>query len=156
MSAKHKVLVGFTAAGAVILSAFAAFADGPTKLTNHQLDRVTAGGPLVGASTGALATGNFSFVGTTTAAVLTGSTPYPQQPGLSNTVGAADGTATAVGTNMGIAGVSSPSAATSVITGGTLDGTSGMSNTVNVTAQGAGGVVVQAGWTFVSGNWSGL
>jgi hypothetical protein len=156
MNTKRKVLVGFTAAGALILSAVAAFADGPTKLTNHQLDRVTAGGPLVGASTGALATGNFSFVGTSTAAVMTGNAPYQQQPGLSNTVGAADGTATAVGTNIGIPGAATPSAATSVITGGNPEGTSVLNNTVNVTAQGAGGVVVQAGWTFVSGTWSGL
>ena len=156
MNAKSNLVVGLTAAGTLILCAAAASADGPTKLTSRQLDRITAGGPVVGVSTGALATGNFSLVGTTTAAVATGSAPYQQQPGLSNTVGAAEGTATAVGTNIGIAGVSSPSAATSVITGGTVDGTSVMSNTVNVTAQGAGGVVVQAGWTFVSGSWGGL
>lgn len=156
MNSKRNVLVSLTAAGAVIFSAVAAFADGPTKLTTHQLDRVTAGGPVVGVATGALATGNFSLVGTSSAAVLTGNVAYQGQPGLSNTVGAADGTATAVGTNMGISGAASPSAATSVITGGTPEGTSVMNNTVNVTAQGAGGVVVQAGWTFISGTWSGL
>jgi hypothetical protein len=156
MNTRWKPFLKFAIAGSIACTAASAFADGPTKLTSRQLDRVTAGQTAVGALTSATATGNLSLVATTTNSVITGSQPYPGQPGLTNTIGAADGTATAVGTNLGLPGTTAPSAATSVVTGGTADGNYGLNYTVNNTITGAGGVSAQAGWTVVVGTYLGL
>jgi hypothetical protein len=126
-------------------------------LTNGQLDRITAGAATVVSSTDAQAAGVVALVNTTSNSVVTGGTsPFTGQPGLTNTAGAADGTAVAVGTNLGLQGEPPPSSSTSVTTAGAAEGNLVINSTINRTIQGAGGVTFQAGWTFVSGSWVGL
>jgi hypothetical protein len=110
----------------------------PHPLTDGQLDQLSAGGVTVGALTGAGATGLFTITGTTTTALAL--------PGA----GAADGTALAVGTNLGQAGPT-PSTYTNVQTFGSAGGAPGVNSNVNFTVHGSGGVTFQGGWTFVSG-----
>jgi hypothetical protein len=144
-------------AGTVLCSAFATLADGPMVLTNGQLDRITAGAAIVTSSTDAQAAGVLALVNTTSNSVVAGGTsPFKGQPGLTNTAGGADGTAVAVGTNLGLQGEPPPSSATSVTTAGAAEGNLVRNWTYNQTFQGAGGVTLQAGWTFVYGAWVGL
>jgi hypothetical protein len=131
-------------------------AGGPVALTAAQLDRVTAGGANVGSSSTATAAGVFTLTETTGTSLVVGGASPSQQPGLSSTAAASDGTALAVGTNLGSSGASPPASTTSVVTSGTADGNLVISSTVNHTTQGVGGVTFQAGWTFVYGTWFGL
>jgi hypothetical protein len=158
MQAIRTSFLGLAAAGAVLCGAAAARADGPMVLTPRQLDRVTAGSSaIVISSTDAQASGVVSLATTTSNSVVTGGVqPFAGQPNLTNTGGAADGTALAVGTNLGFSGNPAPSTGTSVVTAGAADGNLVVNSTINHTVQGAGGVTFQAGWTFVYGAWVGL
>src|SRR5581483_2631093 len=120
MQAIRTSFLGLTAAGAVLCGAAAARADGPMVLTPRQLDRVTAGSSaIVISSTDAQASGVVSLATTTSNSVVTGGVqPFAGQPNLTNTGGAADGTALAVGTNLGFSGNPAPSTGTSVVTAG--------------------------------------
>jgi hypothetical protein len=145
------------ATGIFAVGAAAAHAGNAVRLTNRQLDRITAGAANVFSSTDAQALGVIALTGTTANSVVAGGTvPYPGQPGLVDTAGAADGTALAVGTNLGLQGEPAPSSGTAVTTGGTANGNLVITATVNQTFHGAGGVTFQAGWTFVYGAWVGL
>src|SRR5579875_2006621 len=118
------------ATGIFAVGAAAAHAGNAVRLTNRQLDRITAGAANVFSSTDAQALGVIALTGTTANSVVAGGTvPYPGQPGLVDTAGAADGTA---------------------------NGNLVITATVNQTFHGAGGVTFQAGWTFVYGAWVGL
>jgi len=134
-----------------------AWADNLVALTDQQLDRVTAGGAAVAAITDAQAAGVLTLTSTTAnSLVVPGPSPYPGQPGLAPTGGAADGTALAVGTNLGLGGEPPASSNTAVATGGVANGNQVVNSTFNQTVNGAGGVRFQAGWTFVYGAWIGL
>jgi hypothetical protein len=159
MEAMRTSIFGLAAAGALLCGAVSALAGGPLVLTNRQLDSVTAGGAIVTATTDAQATGPFSLANTTSNSAVTSSSPYKSQPGLTNTAGAADGTAVAVGTGqnfLGQSGSPPPSSGTSVTTVGAAEGNLVVNSTFNRTVQGAGGVTFQAGWTFVYGAWVGI
>lgn len=148
---------GMAAASTMLCGAISALAGGPMVLTNGQLDSVTAGAAAVISSTDAQAAGVVALVNTTSNSVVTGAvSPFRGQPGLTNTTGAADGTAVAVGTNLGLQGEPPPSSATAVTTAGVADGNLVINSTFNYTVHGAGGVTAQVGWTFVSGSWVGL
>jgi len=134
-----------------------ALAAGPTALSDAQLDRVTAGAAIVSQSSDAAALGALALATTTGASlVVPEPSPYPGQPNLGPTGGAADGTALAVGTNLGLSGEPPPATSTSVQTQGAATGNQVITSTFNHTVQGAGGVTFQAGWTFVYGAWVGL
>ncbi|HEX5232474.1 MAG TPA: hypothetical protein VFW56_09570 [Bradyrhizobium sp.] len=148
--------LGAAIAAAVLGVSATAWADGPMMLTGKQLDRVTAGAATVISSVDAQAAGAFALTNTTANSLVTSGTPYPKQPELQNSTAVADGTATAVGTNLGITGAPPPSSGTSVVTAGVADGNLVINSTVNRTLQGAGGVTFQAGWTFVYGAWVGI
>ncbi len=153
---RNSVLV-VAMAGTVLCGAISALADGPMVLTNGQLDRITAGAATVVSSTDAQAAGVLALVNTTSNSVVTGAvSPFKGQPGLTNTTGAADGTAVAVGTNLALQGEPPPSSSTSVTTAGVADGNLVINSTYNQTIHGVGGVTAQVGWTFVSGSWVGL
>ena len=131
-------------------------AGNPVELTNDQLDRVVAGGATVISAADSQATGVFTLSRTTgNALVVAGDSPIPQQPAFATNAGAAEGTAVAVGTNLGVGGAA-PSSGTSVTTAGAAQGNMVINSTFNHTTQGAGGVTFQAGWTFVYGAWVGL
>jgi hypothetical protein len=149
-------VVGLTVAGLLQYGTVGALAHSPIALTDGQLDRVTAGAGAVFSSTDAAAVGAFTLTSTTANSVVTAGFPYLQQPAAQNSVGAADGTAVAVGTNVTVPGNNPTGSATSVVTGGVADGNQVFSSTINHTFQGAGGVTVQAGWTFVYGAYIGL
>jgi len=155
MSNQHNLLKNLAIAAILTFAAAPAFANGPTKLSNQQLDRVSAGGAVVTSNTGAFATGALALTEATTHTVVGGSTPIQNQPGLATVIGVSDGTATAVGANLGVSGPS-PTSGTSVNTAGAADGTTMLNFTTNQTLQGAGGVVFQAGWTVVYGSYTGL
>ena len=132
-------------------------AGNPVELTNDQLDRVVAGGATVTSVANSQATGVFTLSRTTgNALAVAGNSPIPQQPAFATNAGAAEGTAVAVGTNLGVSGAAPPSSGTSVTTAGTAQGNMVINSTFNHTTQGAGGVTFQAGWTFVYGAWVGL
>lgn len=158
MQPMRKSALGAVAAGTVVLcSAVAALAGGPVVLTNGELDRITAGAAVVAASTDAQAAGVLALVSTTSNTVVAGGvSPFKGQPGLTNTAGIADGTAVAVGTNLGVQGEPPPSSATSVKTAGVAEGNLVINSSFNHTFYGAGGVTAQVGWTYVSGSWVGL
>jgi len=158
MGSVKRVLASNAAALGFLLSASAAAVAGNAAvLTDRELDRVTAGGAIVAAVTDAQAAGALALTSTTAnSVVVPESSPYPGNPGLGPTGGAADGTATAVGTNLGLRNEPPPSSSTSVQTGGVANGNQLMSSTINQTVTGAGGVTFQAGWTFVYGAWVGL
>lgn len=156
MQPMRRSALGVATACTVLCSAIFALADGPVLLTNGQLDRITAGAAVVTSSTNAQATGDFALVNTTSNSLVTGGvSPFKGQPGLTDTTGAADGTAVAVGTNLGLKGGVPPSSSASVTTAGGAQGNLVIQSTFNRTIQGAGGVTLQIGWTFVSGSWIG-
>lgn len=151
MKVQTRILIaGLTSAGLTLAGAAGASAR-PISLADEQLDGVTAGAVTVVSSTDAQAVGALALTGTTSNAVgvRQGST---SQPGLGVNAGLAEGTAVAVGTNVGFSN-SPTSAATSVQTAGTADGNLTLNKTVNYSVQGAGGVRFQAGWTVVYGAW---
>ena len=122
-----------------------------------QMDRVTAGGANVASSSDAQAAGRFALTGTTGNSVVAPEpSPYPGQPGLGPTGGAADGTALAVGTNLGAQGLPPVSASTDVVTAGEAQGNQMLGANFNHAVLGAGGVAFQVGWTFIYGAWIGL
>jgi hypothetical protein len=125
----------------------------PTPLADSQMDGVTAGAVTVVTSNDAAATGPLSIAGTTSNTFAVRSAPQ-SQPGLGVNAGLAEGTAVAVGTDVGFA-KGPTSASTSVRTAGAADGNLQITQGVNYTVQGAGGVQFQAGWTFVFGAWIG-
>ena len=146
-------------AGAAILGLAAPTttrAGNPVELTNDQLDRVVAGGATVTSVADSQALGVFTLSRTTgNALAVAGDSPIPQQPAFATNAGAAEGTAVAVGTNLGVGGAA-PSSGTSVTTAGAAQGNMVINSTFNHTTQGVGGVTFQAGWTFVYGAWVGL
>ena len=151
------MLAGIAAAGLGLSSGFGVLAADGEALTDGQLDCVTAGGATVGSSSDAAALGALTLATTTgNSVVVPEPTPYPGQPGLAPAGGAADGTALAVGTNLGMQGLPASSSGTAVSTGGSANGNQVINSTVNQTIQGAGGVTFQLGWTFVYGAWVGL
>ena len=157
MKPMRKSALALVAAGPLAFGAVNALAGGPVVLTNSQLDRVTAGAASVASSTGAQAAGVFALVNTATNSTVSGGTaPFAGQPGLTDTVGATVGTATAVGTNLGQSGEPPASSSTAVTTGGSANGNLVINSTYNNTIHGAGGVTFQLGYTFVSGSWFGL
>jgi hypothetical protein len=157
MQTMRNSVLGVATAGTLLCGAISALADGPMVLTNGQLDRITAGAAVVVSSTDAQAAGVLALVNTTSNSLVAGGTsPFKGQPGLTNTAGAADGTAVAVGTNVGLQGQPPPSSSTSVTTAGAAEGNLVINSTFNQTIHGAGGVTAQVGWTFVSGSWVGL
>lgn len=129
----------------------------PVPLSDAQLDAVTAGGAAVLSSSNAGASGVFTLDYTTSnSVVFGGATPFPQQPGLTNSLGISDGTAVAMGTNIGNHDAPPPSSGTSVTTAGTAVGNQVIITNFNYTTQGAGGLTFQAGWTVAYGGWTGL
>jgi hypothetical protein len=126
----------------------------PITLADNQLDGVTAGAVTVVTSNDAAATGALSITGTT-GNTFVGRNAMQGQPGLGVNAGLAEGTAVAVGTNVGFT-KGPTSATTSVQTAGAADGNLQITQGVNYTVQGAGGVQFSAGWTFVYGAWVGL
>lgn len=153
----RKSVLGLVTAGTLLGGAGSALAGGPMVLNNDQLDRVTAGAAVVASSVDAQAVGALALTNTASNSIVAGGVaPYAGQPGLTDTAGAADGTATAVGTNFGQSGLPPASSGTAVTTGGSATGNQVITYTVNQTFHGAGGVTFQAGWTFVSGSWVGL
>jgi hypothetical protein len=157
MEALMRISVAGLAAASVFLYGTAgALAHGPVALTNAQLDRVTAGAFVAGVADAASA-GVFALSTTTgNSFVVQDASPYPGNPGLGPTSGVVEGTALAVGTNLGVQGEPAPSSNTAVITGGSATGNLVINSTINQTVHGAGGVTFQAGWTFVYGAWVGL
>lgn len=156
LNMRWKVALPATAAICLLAAPSVARSGAPFALEPAQLDRITAGGASVGSSSTATAAGIFTLTQTSgNSLVVGGASPY-QQPGFSSTAGATDGTALAVGTNLGAQGAPPPASATSVVTGGTAQGNMVISSTMNHTTQGVGGVTFQAGWTFVYGTWFGL
>lgn len=157
METMRKSVLGLVAAGTLLGVAGSALAGGPMMLNNDQLDRVTAGAAVVASSVDAQAVGALALTNTTSNSIVAGGiAPCKGQPGLTNDTGAADGTATAVGSNVGLQGEPPPSSNTAVTTGGSATGNQVITSTINQTFHGAGGVTFQAGWTFVSGSWVGL
>jgi hypothetical protein len=146
------------AVATLVVSALpAARAGGPVALSDGQLDRLTAGEAVVVSSTNGQANGVLAVTQTTSTSIVAGGlAPYAGQPGLTNDAGAADGTATAVGTNLAAQGDPPASSGTSVTTGGSAAGNLVVTSTYNQTFHGAGGATFQAGWTFVYGAWVGL
>ena len=141
----------------LVCGAVAAQAGSPIALTDGELDRVSAGGAAVVSVSDAQATGRLALTATTgNSFVVPESSPFPGQPGLGPAAGAADGTALAVGTNLGAQGQPPVSSSTAVTTAGIANGNQVFNSTVNQTVHGAGGVTFQAGWTFVYGAWIGL
>ena len=149
---------------ALSIAAFGVFASASTGavagnvavLTDQQLDRVSAGAST-GAVTDAQATGALVLTSTTAnSLVVSEPSPFAGNPDLGPSGAVSDGTATAVGTNVGLPNEPPPSRSTSVQTGGTASGNQVISSTINQTVNGAGGVTFQAGWTFVYGAWVGL
>jgi hypothetical protein len=155
MTADTRRVINLAAAATLIITPFLARAGSPKELTNDQLDRVTAGAIAVNSSAGSEASGVLSLTATGGNSLVT-SSPFAQQPGLSSSAGAADGTALAVGSNLAVQGMPPPSSSTSVTTGGTADGNLAINSSFNHTTQGIGGVTFQAGWTFAYGTWMGL
>ena len=155
MTAITRALALALAAGALAAGTTAAQAGGAIALTDGQLDHVTAGEATVSSSVDAQAIGALTLTGTSSTSIVAGGAPYPGQPGLTDTAGAADGTAVALGTNRGRSGpptASSPA----VTTGGSAAGNQVTTSNFNYSVQGAGGVTFQTGWTFVAGSWVGL
>ena len=156
MMTANKMLIVATAATLGLAAPTTTRAGNPVELTNDQLDRVVAGGANVTSIADSQATGVFTLSRTTgNALVVAGNSPIPQQPAFATNAGAAEGTAVAVGTNLGVGGAA-PSSGTSVTTTGAAQGNMVINSTFNHTTQGAGGVTFQAGWTFVYGAWVGL
>ncbi|MBV8456455.1 MAG: hypothetical protein JO122_07545 [Acetobacteraceae bacterium] len=148
------VLVSLFASSVALCST--AWAGSPVELTNAQLDRITAGAATVGGSVGAAATGLLALTSTSTNTLaVSGRSPYQGQPGYAPSGGLVDGTAVAVGTDLGQSGPT-PSTTTSVNTAGAATGNQVINSTVNVTAHGVGGVTIQTGWTFIYGAYTGL
>jgi hypothetical protein len=143
---------GLTSAALLLVGAAGAGAR-PTPLADSQMDGVTAGAVTVITSNDAAATGPLSIAGTTSNTYAGHAAPQ-SQPGLGVNVGLAEGTAVAVGTDVGFT-KGPTSASTSVQTAGAADGNLQITQGVNYTVQGAGGVQFQAGWTFVYGAWIG-
>jgi hypothetical protein len=132
-------------------------AGGPLALSDSQLDGVTAGEAIVVSSVNAQANGVLALTQTGSNSIVAGGlAPFKGQPGLTDDAGAADGSATAVGTNLAVQGDPPASSGTSVTTGGSAVGNLVVNSTYNQTFHGAGGVTFQAGWTFVYGAWVGL
>jgi hypothetical protein len=157
MKAMQRSVLGLAAAGTLLYGAGAALAGSPVVLSNDQLDHITAGEAIAVSSTDAQAAGVVAITGTTSNAVVAGGVaPFKGQPGLTDDTAATDGTATAVGTNLGVSGEPPASSSTNVTTGGSATGNQVISSSFNQTVHGAGGVTFQAGWTFVSGAWVGL
>lgn len=123
----------------------------PAVLSNAQLDGITAGAVTVTSSADSGALGALTVTGTTanSFALHAGQADAPD---LGVSAGVADGTAVAVGTDP-VGGTSPTGASTNVQTGGVADGDFQVTNTVNYTVRGAGGVQFQAGWTAVFGAW---
>jgi len=157
MQTMREPVLGVVVAGTMLCGSITALADGPMVLTNGQLDRITAGAAIVTSSTDAQAAGVLALVNVTSNSVVAGGTsPFKGQPGLTNSAGIADGTAVAVGSNLGQQNQPPPSSGTSVTTAGAAEGNLVINATFNHTFQGAGGVTAQVGWTFVAGAWVGL
>ena len=151
-----KMLITVVAATLGLAAPTTTRAGNPVELTNDQLDKVVAGGANVTSIANSQATGVFTLSRTTgNALVVAGNSPIPQQPAFATNAGAAEGTAVAVGTNLGVGGTA-PSSGTSVTTAGAAQGNMVINSTFNHTTQGAGGVTFQAGWTLVYGAWVGL
>jgi hypothetical protein len=147
------LFAGLASAGFMLAGAAGATAQ-PMRLADSQMDGVTAGAVTVVTSNDAGATGPLSIAGTTSNTFAVRNAPQ-SQPGLGVNAGLAEGTAVAVGTNVGFT-KGPTSASTSVQTAGAADGNLQITQGVNYTVQGAGGVQFQAGWTFVYGAWVGL
>jgi hypothetical protein len=147
------LFAGLASAGFMLVGAAGATAQ-PMPLADSQLDGVTAGAVTVVTSNDAAATGPLSIAGTTSNTYASHAAPQ-SQPGLGVNAGLAEGTAVSVGTNVGFT-KGPTSASTSVQTAGAADGNLQVTQGVNYTVQGAGGVQFQAGWTFVYGAWIGL
>ncbi len=157
MKAHARILIaGLASAGSAAWAAGAMAA--PTALTDGQLDFVTAGNAAsVASSTNAAAAGALALTGTTSGSIVAlEASPYPGNPDLGPVGAATDGTAVAVGTNVGLTGEPPTNASTNVTTAGVANGNQVINSTVNQTVQGAGGVTFQAGWTFVYGAFVGL
>jgi hypothetical protein len=157
MKAQGRMMIAGLAFAGLALGGAAGARAAPNTLTDVQLDHVTAGAAAVMSSVDAAAMGALALAGTTSGSVVVPEpSPYPGNPGLGPAGGATDGTATAVGSNVGLSGEPPPSSTTNVQTAGVANGNQVINSTVNQTVQGAGGVTFQAGWTFVYGAWIGL
>lgn len=154
MKLPARILMSCLGPSSLALCGAAGAVAGPIGLNDGQLDGVTAGA-IVASSVDAQAVGALALTTTESNSFATRGID-PLQPGLGVSAGAADGTATAVGTNVGIQNGGPTGAATSVQTGGAASGNQVINTTTNYTLSGAGGVVFQAGWTFVYGAWTGL
>ena len=94
-----------------------------------QLDRVTAGQAIVVSSVNSAANGVLALTQTTSNSMVAGGlAPFKGQPGLTDDTGAADGAATAVGTNLAVQGEPPASSGTSVTTAGSPPESGGQFN----------------------------
>jgi hypothetical protein len=157
MKAYGQMMIAGLTSATLALCAAARASAAPAPLTDGQLDGVTAGAAAVISSTDASSAGALALAGTTSNSVVAQEpSPYAGNPALGPAGAATDGTAVAVGSNLGLKGEPPTSSMTNVQTAGTATGNQVISTTVNQTVQGAGGVTFQAGWTFVYGAWIGL
>ena len=127
--------ISVVAATSLILGTVGAQAASPVALTDRQLDGVTAGVSVFGSSDAASA-GVFSLSTTTGNSFVTqGPSPYSGNPDLGSSGGVSEGTALAVGTNLGVQGSPPASSATSVTTSCSAQGNFVVNTTVNHTVQ---------------------
>ena len=117
-------MVGLSVAGTLLAGASGASAGGAVALTDRMLDQVTAGtAAALISSTNSQATGGLVLTGAGTQTIIVpGESPYPGNPGLGETIGAAQGTAVAFGTNHPLSSLPPPSSSTQVVTDGVAYG----------------------------------
>jgi len=147
--------VVLAAAGLTLFGSAVALAHSP--LTDEQLDRITAGAAAVTGSADAQAVGAFSIAGTASNSFLVSPpSPYQGQPELGSSGAVVEGTAVALGNNLGLQGQPPASSTTNVTTAGAADGNLVVNYTRNFTVTGGGGFAVQYGITVVYGAWVGF
>ena len=136
---------------AVLCGPAIARADDLLRLSNRQLDGVTAGGVFVFSDVGAQALAKYRTMATATSNTIAG-TNLGVQSGFQSEGALATGTAVSFGTNGADTSAPPPSTSTSVTTGGVADGN------FKVTIAGGGtvsalGLTIQGGFTSVYGVW---
>ncbi len=155
----NKNFHGRTVSGRKLLAgACGAAAGGAVALTDRMLDRVTAGSAAaLLSSTASQATGALAITSAGTQTVIApGESPIRGQPDLGETMGVAQGSAVAFGTNHSQTGLPPTTSTTNVVTDGVADGNFVWKSAVKETFHGAGGVTAQIGWTVIYGGWLGF
>jgi hypothetical protein len=140
-----------TAAGVLLCTWSIARADGPSRLSDLQLDGVTAGGIFVFSSSDADALAAYRTIAMAAANTIAG-TNVGVQEGFQSEGGLATGHAVSFGTNGADQGAAPPTSSTNVTTGGVASGN------YTLTISGGGttsalGLTIQVGMTSVYGVW---